>query len=170
MPWTKMVATCLAFIILTSCAAPYNSKFYGSTHKELEPGIYRVSMNGNGFSNYETIQTYWLYRIAELALELGYDGIEIMSRIQLTNEPAKNPAVQVAASAPIYIPMYMPAGPPHPALSADVRFLKRPFESVAGRIFDAAALKAALETYVKGDKCSDGNVCPHVHHYLYSPL
>jgi hypothetical protein len=66
--------------------------------------------------------------------------------------------------------MYMPAGAPAPALEGDVRLLKRPFEPVAGRIFDAAKLKAALEPYVNGEKCSDGNVCPHVHRYLYEPL
>jgi hypothetical protein len=93
----RIAVTCLILVGLVGCAAPYNSGFYGSGVKELEPGVYRVTMRGNGFTKYETIQTYWLYRIADLALEQGHDGIEILSRLQLTSIPTGT-GVQVAAS------------------------------------------------------------------------
>lgn len=171
MGW-RTVAAGLLLVAVSACAVPYGSDFFGSTDKEMEPGIWRVTMRGNGYTTYETIQTYWLYRCAELALEKGYDGVEVLSGIQLTR-PLAQPGIQVAAtSRPVYIPMYIPSGPPRPvpSLSADVRMLKQPFEPVTGRIFSAAALKAALEPYVKGEKCSQGNVCPHVHTYLHAPL
>jgi len=49
--------------------------------------------------------------------------------------------------------------------------LKTPFETAPPKIFDAALLKAALDVYVRGTKCETnsrgGNVCPHVHDYLF---
>jgi hypothetical protein len=38
-----------------------------------------VSFQGNGLTSQESVQTYWLYRCAGLALEKGFAGFEILS-------------------------------------------------------------------------------------------
>jgi hypothetical protein len=56
---------------------------------------------------------------------------------------------------------------PKPYLEADVRFLRQPFEAKPPKVFDANALKRTLEPLVNGPKCSENNICPHVHRYLF---
>lgn len=70
------VAVCLA-----SCATPYTQSGFtgGFDVKELRPDVYRVSFQGNGYTSRETVQAYWLYRCAELAIEKGFTGFEILS-------------------------------------------------------------------------------------------
>jgi hypothetical protein len=66
---------------LASCAMPYaeESLIGGFDVKELRPDVYRVSFQGNGLTSQESVQTYWLYRCAGLALEKGFAGFEILS-------------------------------------------------------------------------------------------
>jgi len=45
-------------------------------------------------------------------------------------------------------------------------FIGRPVESMPPKLFNAKALKAALEPIITAEKCDGGNVCPHVHEYL----
>src|SRR5690554_3761321 len=113
------VLSLLSGLLLAACATPYQASGLtgGYSEKEIEPGIWRVTFSGNGHANYETVQTYWLYRSAEVAMEKGYDGFEILSQIRLVQAPA--PDIQLAAGAPIYIPMYMPSAP-MPVLEADI--------------------------------------------------
>jgi hypothetical protein len=68
-------------VSLASCATGYqqNSITGGFDTKELRPDVYRVSFQGNGFTTRETVQTYWLNRCAELAIEKGYAGFEILT-------------------------------------------------------------------------------------------
>lgn len=54
-----------------------------------------------------------------------------------------------------------------PYLEGDIRLLKRPFQTQAGKIFDAAKLKVRLDPVINGPKCSLGNVCPHPHDYIH---
>jgi hypothetical protein len=72
--------------------------------------------------------------------------------------------IRVAGVVPIFIPSGGTVA--HPTIEADVHFLRRPVESMPPRVFNAKALKAALEPIVKADKCGIGNVCPHVHECL----
>lgn len=166
----KRILLSLFFVtLLAGCASSYGSAGMtgGYTEKELEPGILRVVFGGNGYTNAETAQTFWLYRCAELALERGYDGFEILSPINLTSSTTGDSVEALLWQAQyVYVPMYMESSP-KPTLQADIRLIKKPFEVAPPRVFDAAALKAELEVYVKGQKCDNGNVCPHVHRYLY---
>jgi hypothetical protein len=41
-----------------------------------------VSFQGNGYTTKESVQVYWLYRSAQLAIEKGFAGFEILSDIQ----------------------------------------------------------------------------------------
>lgn len=73
-----------AAVILVSCATPYQPEGLtgGFGVKELRPDVYRVSFQGNGFTSKESVQVYWLNRCAELAVEKGFTGFEILSDMQ----------------------------------------------------------------------------------------
>jgi hypothetical protein len=46
-----------------------------------------VRFDGNGYTTRETVQTYWLYKCAQLALEQGFTGFEILSDIRFVMRP-----------------------------------------------------------------------------------
>src|ERR1700743_3420345 len=68
-------------VSLAACATAYqqDSITGGFDAKELRPDVYRVSFQGNGFTTRETVQTYWLNRCAELGIEKGFAGFEILT-------------------------------------------------------------------------------------------
>lgn len=73
-----------AAAILASCSTPYQQQSFtgGSDVKELRPDVFRVSFQGNGYTTRESVQVYWLYRSAQLAVEKGFAGFEVLSDIQ----------------------------------------------------------------------------------------
>jgi hypothetical protein len=73
-------------VSLASCATPYAQQGItgGFDAQELRPDVYRVSFGGNGFTTKETVQVYWLYRCAQLAIEKGFGGFEILSDMQFS--------------------------------------------------------------------------------------
>ena len=70
--------------MLASCATPYTptGPLGGFAVKELRDDVYRVSFRGNGYTTSETAQTYWLYHAAELTLEKGYYGFEVLTEMR----------------------------------------------------------------------------------------
>lgn len=161
---------------LAACATPYGKQGLtgGYVEKELQPGIWRVVFDGNGYTSAETVQTYWLYRCAEITLGHGYQGFEILSDMRLSSLSLLGAARDdrnECGSAPVYIPMYVDTSP-KPAIGGDIRLLKGPITERPPKVFDAAKLKAILDPLVTGKTCPDGstrsmgNVCPHVHTYL----
>ncbi|WP_291689574.1 hypothetical protein [Bradyrhizobium sp.] len=199
-----LVAT--AAVTLSACATPYQQfgVLGGLDAKELRPDVYRVSFQGNGFTTKESVQVYWLNRCAELALEKGYAGFEILSDMQFVmhrprEAPVTLPLDMAAASPRSHIPVTdaeaadfaawrdqtgfagRPAEPvrmaavmvfynapavPKPGIEGDVHFLPPPVESAPPKVFNAKSLLAQLDPIIKGEKCG-GNVCPHVHEYLF---
>jgi hypothetical protein len=161
---------------LGSCASQYQAESFlnltegGFSEIELESGLWRVTFQSNPETTDETVQVYWLYRCAELAIQKSFDGFAILSPVRLTsNEGRVDPLLHSAAIVIIPIP-----GPPmlqgsSPRFEADIRLLKKPIRGQPPRVFDALALKAALEPYVTGKKCENDNVCPHTHDYLDPP-
>src|SRR5262249_23098684 len=161
---------------------------------------------GNGYTTRESVQVYWLYRCAELAIEKGFTGFEILSDMQfvMRRSPAQDrieaPLASSVASLRTRIPVssdeaalaalwrhdvdlangtmertrlarggatfiYVPgggAGPPKPGIEGDVHFLSKPVLSAPPKIFNAKDLLAQLESLVKAERCSLGNICPHV--------
>jgi hypothetical protein len=69
---------------LASCATPYAQQGFtgGFDVQELRPDVFRVSFQGNGYTTRETVQVYWPYRCAQLAVEKGFNGFEILSDMQ----------------------------------------------------------------------------------------
>ena len=170
----KLAALLLLLLTVSGCATAYQSTSFtgGHSEKQLEKNIWRVAFHGNGYTNKETVQTYWLYRCAQMTIEKGFDGFEIISRIQLvmpmTPEQFFGSPDPVRKTSAIVVPMVIPMNDvPKPSIEADILLLRKPFEPNPPVVFDARELKQTLEVYVNGNKCEMGNICPHVHKYLY---
>ena len=164
----------LGVLALAACATPYQSSvagwFFvagGYDQKDMGNNVWQIGFHGNVDTTRETLQTYWLYRSAEIALDHGFDGFEVVSDMKLTDGILTPRPVRLAAT---YVPMfiYVPqSGSNIPYnFGGNIRLLKMPFDSEPPKIFDAAVLKARLEPMVKGKKCEKENVCPHEHDYL----
>lgn len=52
----------------------------GYSETKIETNRYRISFKGNSATNKETVETYMLYRAAELTLQNGYDNFTIADR------------------------------------------------------------------------------------------
>jgi hypothetical protein len=52
----------------------------GFTDQQLEPGHFRVTFRGNSLTSRETVETYLLYRAAELTTREGFDWFEMVDR------------------------------------------------------------------------------------------
>ena len=93
-----------AAAVLVSCSTPYQQSSFtgGSDVKELRPDVYRVSFQGNGYTTRESVQVYWLYRSAQLAVEKGFAGFEILSDIQfvMRRPPADDRGPRLAVAVP----------------------------------------------------------------------
>ena len=165
----------LVALSLFGCATPYGSSGItgGYSETQIDDATWRVSFYGNGFTTRETVQTFWLYRCAELTLEKGYDGFELASNVRLISNvrPANDGAVAIPAHGGgahfIYIPVYIP-NMPKPYMTAQIHMIKQPFTANPPNSFDAAALRQTLEPLVKLKLCNN-NVCPHPHTYLGAP-
>jgi hypothetical protein len=80
----RVLMTAALAVILASCATPYQQSGLtgGADVRELRPDVYRVTFQGNGYTTRETVQVYWLNRCAELAVEKGFAGFEILSDVR----------------------------------------------------------------------------------------
>lgn len=84
-----LVAVVAGGLFLTACetATPYQPLGAPGTHASggfsdvrLAPNRYRVSFAGNSMTTRQRVETYLLYRAAELTTERGYDGFTIVDR------------------------------------------------------------------------------------------
>jgi hypothetical protein len=76
----------LTVAMLAGCArvqpTPYQPAVegYGYSEHQIEDNRYWVSFAGNDETPASTVQKYWLYRIAELTLDHGYDYFTVVDR------------------------------------------------------------------------------------------
>lgn len=98
---------------------------------QLDANIWRIRFMHNAFTTRETAQSYWLYRAAELAMSKGYDGFEVLSLGGRTRSAGDG----LGRSSALLI-------------EGEIRFLKKPFESIPPKTYNAAALRAVLDPYV----------------------
>ena len=171
-----LALTCAA--VLSGCASNYapSSLTGGYAEKDLGDGTMRVSYFGNGYTTAETVQTYWLYHCAELAMAKGYDGFRILSPITLSavdalRQPssAEGGIIKTASHSggyTVHTYSYTVQQMAKPSITADIHFIRRPFTPVLAKVFDASQLEATLRPLVKGKLCG-GNVCAHAHTYIY---
>jgi len=75
-------------LILSGCetATPYQplarpgSSAGGYSDQQIEPNRFRVTFSGNSMTSRETVETYLLYRAAQLTVERGFDWFEMADR------------------------------------------------------------------------------------------
>ncbi len=78
---TKRLRFTLLFLLVSGLAAcatstlyePVGSTGYGFAEQKIEEDRYRILFKGNSLTDRETVETYLLYRAAELTVENGYD-------------------------------------------------------------------------------------------------
>ena len=162
-----VLATCMA---VTGCATNYGEQSLTGGYSEQNVGAdqWVVRFLGNGYTTPETVQVYWLYHCAEFTLAKGYKGFAILTPLDLAadGDAARRMRAAVVTKAAYFDDHAQVTF--KPTLSGRIRMLSGPFQPRPERhVFDAAALKAALAPLVLGPKCG-GNICPHVHSYLYS--
>lgn len=63
----------LAGCSTTTPYAPADGDGYGYADQKIEDDRYRIVFRGNSLTDRETVETYLLYRAAELTLDAGYD-------------------------------------------------------------------------------------------------
>jgi hypothetical protein len=165
--------------LLSACATSYSAMSWTGGYQEAQvsPDVWRVTFSGNGYTTKETTQTYWLYHCAQLTLSKGFDGFTIVSNLQLTSfqkgagqDTARLIQVRGGGGGVRYHYVYVPGGSYSdvykPSMQAEIKLLKKPLAGAPPKVFDAARLAEALGPIVNGPKCG-GNVCPHIHRYLY---
>jgi hypothetical protein len=69
-------------LLLAGCATPYRSNglMGGYSNIKLSKDMYKVSFQGNGYTNSEKVENYLLYRCAELTNNSGYRYFIILEK------------------------------------------------------------------------------------------
>ncbi|WP_109261709.1 CC0125/CC1285 family lipoprotein [Hyphobacterium indicum] len=78
----------VAGVLLTACATPTpyqaanqpGGSVYGYSEQAIERDRYRITFAGNSLTDRETVETYLLYRAAELTRERGYEHFTVVQR------------------------------------------------------------------------------------------
>jgi hypothetical protein len=76
----------LSALVLAACASvtPYQPAAqpgaYGFTERRIENNRYAITFSGNSLTERETVESYLLYRAAELTLQQGFDYFVVAQR------------------------------------------------------------------------------------------
>ncbi len=67
-------------LLLNACATMYQPVGFtgGYSHVQIDANTYRVSFRGNGYTSRDLVETYLMYRCAELTAEAGHDYFVIV--------------------------------------------------------------------------------------------
>lgn len=82
--WQKAALFGAAFVTLAGCASStlYRPAAqpgdYGFAEQKIEDNRYRISFHGNSLTDRETVETYLLFRAAEVTLAEGYDHFVVV--------------------------------------------------------------------------------------------
>jgi hypothetical protein len=81
----RLLVAAAAAALLSACATatpyqPYQKNVGGFTEQQIESNRVRLTFKGNSLTNRETVETYLLYRAAEVTLANGYDYFTIADR------------------------------------------------------------------------------------------
>jgi len=80
------ISGCLLLLAGCQTATPYqpltrNARTGGGyTDQQIEPNRFRVTFAGNAMTSRETVETYLLYRAAQLTVDRGFDWFEMADR------------------------------------------------------------------------------------------
>jgi hypothetical protein len=80
-----ITTSAVALLLLGGCATstPYASnaeKTYGYGDQQIEDNRWMVSFSGNSLTDRQTVETYLLYRAAELTSQAGFDYFRVVQR------------------------------------------------------------------------------------------
>ena len=77
----SLTTTLITIIFLGACATTYQPKGAtgGFTDTQLDENLWKVSVNGNGFTDSSTVNDYALLRASELTLEKGFKYFYVAS-------------------------------------------------------------------------------------------
>ncbi|WP_323989733.1 CC0125/CC1285 family lipoprotein [Nguyenibacter sp. L1] len=81
----RQIAAISGLIIATACThptpyQPATKAGEGYTTQQIETNRFRISFRGNAETSRQTVDTYMLYRCAEVTLENGYDYFVIVNK------------------------------------------------------------------------------------------
>lgn len=81
----RLVLILAGVSLLAACATstpyqPAGETRWGFQESQIETGRFRVSFNGNSLTDRETVETYFLFRAAELTVEQGFDHFIVVQR------------------------------------------------------------------------------------------
>lgn len=82
---SKMIAAIAGLAILGACATatPYQAAIDGQkgfANQQIESDRWQVSFSGNSLTDRKTVETYLLYRAAELTAQQGFDHFRVVQR------------------------------------------------------------------------------------------
>ena len=78
-----IMAAALIFLGACATATPYQEAVNsnnGYENQQIETNRWAISFSGNSLTDRQTVETYLLYRAAELTQQNGYDNFQIVSR------------------------------------------------------------------------------------------
>lgn len=81
----KSIAGLAALAVMTACATatPYqaaNTNDRGYSDQKIEDNRFQVQFSGNSLTQRKTVETYLLYRAAELTSQNGFDHFRVITR------------------------------------------------------------------------------------------
>jgi hypothetical protein len=81
----RVLTSIAGLALLAACATPtpYQAAEGGRSgyaENQIESNRFRISFEGNSLTDRETVETYLLYRAAELTVEEGYDYFTVVAR------------------------------------------------------------------------------------------
>ena len=79
-PASSLFWLCLSILLFAGCVTPYQPLGYTGGYSDLvlDDETFRVSFIGNGYTSSDIVETYLLYRCAELTVQRGFDYFVIM--------------------------------------------------------------------------------------------
>ena len=103
----KLMTGLLALAVLGACATattykPQVNSDGGYEDQQIETDRWAVSFVGNTLTDRQTVESYLLYRAAELTTQNGYDNFQIVSR----ETDAKSRFLSTGFSSPFYYNFY----------------------------------------------------------------
>ncbi len=103
----SLLSACAALLVLGACttATPYQAAVNsngGYADQQIETNRWAISFAGNTLTDRQTVETYLLYRAAELTSLQGYDYFEIVTR----DTNAESRFISTGFSSPFYYNFY----------------------------------------------------------------
>jgi hypothetical protein len=118
---SALVIAATVSILLAGCSTPYQPRGMAGGYSEIQidPTTVRVSFKGNGYTDRSVVESYLLYRAAEVCLNRGFDWFIVTER---EGEGEWHPSYgNTGFTSTAVIKMYVGAKPESLARSYDAR-------------------------------------------------